>query len=127
MPTALAAVVYSIGVPAFFLYLVFKFKERGQRGDKTVQNALGWLYEPFRAGEESWLGWEALRVLILTSLVGFLGRDCHMKVLAAEMIAFGFLVMFLAKHPYRRASHHNLQALSMCVPIVSLMWASAGG
>ena len=51
VPTALAAVVYSIGVPAFFLYLVFKFKERGQRGDKTVQNALGWLYEPFRAGE----------------------------------------------------------------------------
>ena len=39
----LAGFIYSIGTPALFLYLVYTYKEQGQRGDRTVQKALGWM------------------------------------------------------------------------------------
>ena len=39
---AAATVGYVFGIPAFFWFLVRKYKRRGQEGDKTVSGALGW-------------------------------------------------------------------------------------
>ena len=54
----LAAIVFSIGIPAGFLFLILKFKDRGKAGDRSVQKAIGWLYEPFRAEKEWWVAAE---------------------------------------------------------------------
>ena len=39
----LAGFIYAVGCPALFMFLVYKYKERGKRGDKMIQNALGWM------------------------------------------------------------------------------------
>ena len=56
--TVIAAVFYSVGIPLFFVYLVHRFKHIGKGGDKVVEGALGWMYEPYRPGKEWWLGAE---------------------------------------------------------------------
>jgi len=38
-----SAFTYAIGVPAFFVYLVRRFKYRGKQGDKVIQSAIGWM------------------------------------------------------------------------------------
>ena len=40
---AFAAAAFAIGVPMLFLYLVTRFKTRGQEGEKVVISALGWM------------------------------------------------------------------------------------
>ena len=55
VPVAIAAFLYSFGVPAIFMLLVSKFKKHGKGGDAVVRRALGWMYEPFRSGREWWL------------------------------------------------------------------------
>ena len=40
-----------------------------------------------------------IRVLLLTSCVGFLARSCFMKILAAQIIAVAFLAVFLYYRP----------------------------
>ena len=49
-----ATVVFSVGIPAGFLFLVHKYKDR--RNDSSSSAALGWMYEPFRRGKEWFLG-----------------------------------------------------------------------
>ena len=56
VPVAVAAVVYSIGIPALFVFLVYRFKNLGKAGDKVVAKALSWMYQPYRAQKEWWLG-----------------------------------------------------------------------
>ena len=43
MLTGLAAFAYAAGVPALFMFLVYKYKDQGRAGDRTVQKALGWM------------------------------------------------------------------------------------
>ena len=59
---ALAAFVFSIGIPAGFLFLILKFKDRGKAGDRSVRKAIGWLYEPFRSGKEWWVAAEPVNL-----------------------------------------------------------------
>ena len=53
--------------------------------------------EPYRAGKESQLFWEMLRVLLLSSTIGMLGRECHIKVMIAELLSLVFFAFFLIK------------------------------
>ena len=41
--TGIVGAVYALGTPTLFMYLVYAFKSRGQRGDKVVQASLGWM------------------------------------------------------------------------------------
>ena len=50
--------VYSLGMPAFFLYLVEHFQSHGEAGDQVVERALGWMYRPYRDSRVWWLGAE---------------------------------------------------------------------
>ena len=67
------------------------------------------------------------RILLLTSTVGFLGSRCWEKLLAAQMIALFFLVVFLFHSPYRRGIHHKLQAVVMVIPVLSMGYGLSGG
>ena len=58
IPTFLAAFIYAVGVPTLFMFLVYKYKDRGRAGDRTVQRAFGGMFAPFRPGREWWLGAE---------------------------------------------------------------------
>ena len=124
---AIFAFLYSFGIPAIFLGLILRFKERGRAGEEKIERALGWIYRPFRQGREWWRVVEMLRVLFLTSCVGFLASRCWMKLLAAQVIAHSFLVVFLLRTPYRRLSHNFMQIIAMLIPVLSLAWAAAGG
>ena len=43
IPLAFAfACIYSLGVPALFIWLVYRFKADGQAGNRVIQGALGW-------------------------------------------------------------------------------------
>ena len=93
------AFVFMFGLPGLFIHLVNKFQDIGRRGDKVVRNSLGWMYEPLRSGCEWHLGAEMVRVLLLTSWLGFLARSCAMRVLAAQLIAVAFTTLFLWSRP----------------------------
>ena len=56
-------------------------------------------YSPFRAGYEWWLPLDMVRILILTSWMGFVSKACYMKVLMSQMISLVFLVLFLYWRP----------------------------
>ena len=58
-----------------------------------------WQYSPFRAGYEWWLPLDMVRILILTSWMGFVSKACYIKVLMSQMIALVFLVLFLHWRP----------------------------
>ena len=124
---AISAVGFAFGVPLLFTYLLFNFQDVSKAGDKVVRRAIGWMHEPFRPGKEWWLCAEQSRVLLLTSCVGFLARSCMLKVLAAQLIALAYLVLFVAHRPYRRSQHQMQQMISMLLPVVTMGWVSAGG
>ena len=128
MPLAgIFAIVYSAGVPYLFHYLVRRFKNLGKAGDRVVQSSLGWMYEPFRDGKEWWLSAECVRILLLTSTVGIMARDCWMKFLVVIILSTIFLMVFLHHRPYRNSQHTLMQSMAMCVPVFSAGWALAGG
>ena len=114
------AFAFSLGIPMSFLFLVYKFKRRGKMGDEQVINALAWIYSPLRDGKEWWYVAEQLRILALSSTIGFVASECWMKTLSALLIALAFLVVFLVSRPYRRWRHTFLQMASMATPIVSM-------
>ena len=92
------AVFYSLGIPMLFFYLAHRFRHCiacSTEGERMRHRALGWMYESFRAGREWWLVAELLRVLLLTSAIGFLAESCWMKIFVANLISFVFLVVFL--------------------------------
>ena len=70
------AVFWSVGVPALFLYLVHNFHHHGKAGDKVVRGSIAWMYDPFRAGKEWWLAAELIRLVLLTSAVGWMAERC---------------------------------------------------
>lgn len=39
----LGAAFYTVGVPSFFFYLLSRFARQGRKGDRDVQQALGWM------------------------------------------------------------------------------------
>ena len=81
------AILFSFGIPFLFYFLVRRYQALGKHGDKVVHEAIGWCYEPFRAGCEWWLLAEMLRVLLLTSTIGFISHSCYIKLLMAQLIA----------------------------------------
>ena len=94
---AIFAVVYSLGIPALFGFLVHRYSHSGELAsdaDKLHHRALGWMWTPFRPGREWWLWVEMLRVLLLTSAIGFLAETCWMKLAVALFIAFFFIIIF---------------------------------
>ena len=121
------AFLFAFGIPALFAYLVFHFKPHAQAGDKVVKSALGWMYLPFKDGSEWWLVLELLRILLLTSAVGWVATTCWMKILGAQLMALAFWVIFLAVRPYRSRVHFLGQSFAMVVPIIVTAWAEAGG
>ena len=60
--------------------------------------------EPFRAGKEWWMACELLRLVVLTSAIGWMAKQCWMKVLAANIVALFFVLVFVYNRPYRRSS-----------------------
>ena len=99
---ALTGALYSLGVPAIFGYLVHRYHKCGRQatpGDRMRHAAVGWMYDPFRLGQEWWLWGEMLRLLLLTSALGFLSQTCWMKLAVALFIAFFFIVIFQHAHP----------------------------
>ena len=68
-----------------------------------------------------------IRVLMLTSTIGFLAKTCWMKMVAAQIIALVFLVVFMVYRPYRKKLHFQMQMVAMAVPVASMAWGLAGG
>ena len=48
----LAGIAYALGVPLFFMGLVRRYADDGKAGDKVVETALSWMYQPLRVGKE---------------------------------------------------------------------------
>ena len=111
-PTGIAAFLFAFGVPALFWWLVTRYKDHGKAGDKVVHAALSWAYEPYRCGSEWWLVAEMFRILVLTSMIGFISKSCYVKMLMAQIIAVVSLAVFIYARPYRRGLHNALQALT---------------
>ena len=70
---------------------------------------------------------ETIRILILTSMVGFISRSCWIKMLVAQIISVAFLALFLWVRPYRRGTHNLMQAAAMLLPVIGLGYFMAGG
>ena len=65
-------------------------------------------------------------MLLLTSTMGFMARECSSKLLAACIISVMFLVVFLLMRPYRKNFHTLFELLAIAAPIMSMAWAQAG-
>ncbi len=45
MPVIMFSALYALGIPIFYMYLLYKFEARGKAGDTRVQGALAWPVE----------------------------------------------------------------------------------
>ena len=70
--TGFFAIMFSVGIPFLFHYLVKRYQALGKRGDKVVQAAIGWCYEPYRPGYEWWLHVDNCGVCIIDAGVQIL-------------------------------------------------------
>ena len=70
---------------------------------------------------------ESIRLLLLTSTLGFLSRSCYVKMLVGLIISVAFFAVFLWVRPYRRSSQNLIQAAAMLLPVVGLGYFMAGG
>ena len=55
--------------------------------------------------QEYWLCVEMMRVLVLSSMIGFFAEACHLKILTALLLSVIFLVFFVWVKPYKSRSH----------------------
>ena len=55
--------------------------------------------EPLREGKHWWLGVEMIRIVVLSSTIGFLARQCWMKILAAQLLALAWMILFIYNRP----------------------------
>ena len=122
-----AASSYALLVPALIYGLARRFEDRGRAGDKKVELALGFAYLPYRPGRNWWLIAENARVLLLTSMVGFMSSSCWVKLLAAQTISLVFFAVFAAARPYKFAFLNVLQGVTMLIPAISLGYGLSGG
>ena len=83
--------------------------------------------EPYRAGYEWYMPAELVRILLLTSTIGWLSRSCYVKMLVAQILSLGFLVVHLWVRPYRRGSENLMQAGALLLPVVGLSYFMVGG
>ena len=83
-------------------------------------------YSPYREGKHWWPLMEMLRILLLTSMIGWLTKACALRVMSALLISVAFLLLFTIAQPYRKATHFAMEACSISIIVVSMTWASAG-
>ena len=67
-----------------------------------------------------------MRILFLTSCVGFAASSCQFKMVMAHTIALGFLFMFMYLRPYRSGADNLMCAVTLAIPIVAMSYALAG-
>ena len=77
----LAATMYASCIPAIFIFFMHMYKTKHDFvQSKRAQKALAWMHIPFRYGYSWWLCCEMIRVLILSSWIGFTGQKCWTKM-----------------------------------------------
>ena len=52
LPVIIFSVLYSLGIPAIFMWLLYKYEARAKAGDVFVRRALSFMYLPYREGKE---------------------------------------------------------------------------
>jgi TRAP-type C4-dicarboxylate transport system permease small subunit len=109
--------VYPIGIPAFFFYLLRRYRNRLQQPD--IQAELGFLYLAYSPA--SW--WfelvDMLHKLTLTSLVAFLPGSGQMP--AAMTASTLYTVILLVSHPYIRKDEDRLHILAQTELLLFLL------
>jgi hypothetical protein len=117
-PNVIMIILYPVGIPLFFLFLLLR--ERDRFNDPIVKYELGFLYDGYI--KDMW--WfelvDMVHKLILTSLLAFLPPDGQIPFGMA--ICMSYVIIILIRKPYHRKGDDRLSLFAQ-VEIFLLMLA----
>jgi hypothetical protein len=105
-------IVYPIGIPAFFLFMMLRYRNpRNRMEEKGVRAQLGFLYDGYER-HAWWFELVDLGVkLILSSLIAFLPYDYQM--VGAMIVVTGMIVCISLVNPYLRKGDNRLHFVAL--------------
>ena len=84
------------------------------------------MYDPYRRDSIWWIPVEMIRRLLLTSVVGVLGRqNCSLKTSAGLVVSLLFAMVFMALKPYKDRSDNLFQGIAVALPCVMMVYATS--
>ena len=117
----LMVLLYPIGIPFFFGYLLHKYRSPIDRlEEKGIRAQLGFLYDGYERSAWYFELIDMLHKLALTSLIAFIPWKYQMVV--AMMIVVSFIAVILIANPYLRKSDNRLHLISL-VEILMMLYA----
>ncbi|CAL8466229.1 g5765 [Coccomyxa elongata] len=91
-------VVFAIGVPAFYLYTMYKIRNR--LDELEIKNRFGFLYGGY--SYQYWETWDMLRKLILGGIPVFIAVQPlgSMQAVLAQVVIIAFMAATIGIHPF---------------------------
>jgi hypothetical protein len=119
---ALLCVIYPIGIPALFLYMLWKMRYPRNKLDlRSVRAQMGFLYDGYK--REMWF-FELMDMshkLALTSLIAFLPLDYQMP--AAMIVIWIYMTIIYLGQPYIRKGDDRLHLAAQCELLLLMLSA----
>lgn len=98
--------VYPLGIPAFFFFMLWRYRRQDRLQEPGIRAELGFLYESYDTG----LWWfemaDMLHKLITTSLIAFLPQNGQLP--AALVVLTLYMIVILVVKPYKRKGDDRL-------------------
>jgi len=114
---AVAFVVYAIGIPALFIYLLYSNREamhdEEHPGHKECRSKLGFLYRAYDPAAWYWECVLLMHKLLLTGLIIFIKPGTVSQLAAGFVISFFFYVLHLTTQAYVDNAEYDLQTNAM--------------
>lgn len=114
-------IVYPIGIPAFFLGLMFR--ERDQISDAINQKKFGFLFADYVTMYFMWEILDLMRKLLLSGLMIFFNRGSVGQLLAGMVVALTFLEAQLRLMPYNDLLANIVQIVAFNAIFLNLLGA----
>lgn len=122
-------VVYTLGIPAMYCYLLFRDRDvlktsDSSRGlDSSRVEAISDLWEPYRSNVFYYEIVECIRRVLLSSVVVFIYPNTAAQIAITILISFSFVVIFEAMAPYVSSWDRWISRLGQVVIFMSMYMA----
>jgi hypothetical protein len=118
---ACMTLLYPIGIPAFFFYLLYKYRNPVDRlEEKGIRAQLGFLYDGYERSSWYFELLDMLHKLTLTSLIAFIPWEYQMT--GAMIVVCLFIGTIQIVNPYLRKADNRLHLVSL-VEVLLMLFA----
>ena len=113
-------ILYPIGIPVFFFWMIYKYQRRGRLKESGVQLQLGLIYAAYNLDCCFWEIVDMMHKLATTSLVPFIPVEWQLPL--ALMIIGLYHISLLVYAPYKRKADNRLH-IFVQVELIQLVLA----